>query len=140
MCKKDVRITVSVIAILIIFSVQTTMAADEPFPELKLEEVTVTAYEELFLMEVPGMIHSLRLDDKVFLAVHTVILPQWTEEIKRFEIEAKAKDVMLIAPDSTEIPMLGYFDQVGQFEISSLYRSTAISNFFLDRYIIGLYN
>ena len=123
MFQRRIIMVLSIMTILVAFSVQTTRAADEPFPELKLEEVTVTAYEELFLMEVPGMIHSLRLDGKVFLAVHTVILPQWTEEIKRFKLDAKAKDVMLIAPDSTEIPMLGYFDRVGQFEISSLNKS-----------------
>jgi hypothetical protein len=123
MFQRRIIIVLSMMTMLVAFSVQTIMAADEPFPELKLEEITVTAYEELFLMELPGMMQSLRLDGKVFLAVHTVILPQWTEEIRRFELDAKAKDVMLIAPDSTEIPMLGYFDQVGQFEISSLDRS-----------------
>lgn len=125
MFQRCIIIVLSIMTMLVTFSVQTTRAADKPFPELKLEEVTVTAYEELFLMELPGMIESLRLDGKVFLAVHTVILPQWTEEIKRFELDAKAKDVMLIAPDSTEIPVLGYFDQVGQFEIPSLNRSVS---------------
>jgi hypothetical protein len=68
-------------------------------------------------MEVTGMIHSLRLDGKVFLAVRAVVLPQWTEEIKRFKIDAK--EILLTAPDGTEIPMIGYFDRVGQFAVST---------------------
>jgi hypothetical protein len=123
MFQRRIIIVLSIMTMLVAFSVQTTMAADEPLPELKIDELIVTAYEELFLMEVTGMIHSLRLDGKVFLSVRMVVLPQWTEDINRFKIDAK--EILLTAPDGTEIPMIGYFDRVGQFAVSTKHLSAS---------------
>lgn len=118
MFKKRTSIVVSSIVILILCSVQGTLAADAPLPELKVESVTTTMYDELFITTaLAGMRHSSRQEGIVFLAVHAVLLPQWTEDINRLRI--KAEDILLIAADGTAFPMIGYFKYIGQIELST---------------------
>jgi hypothetical protein len=123
MFQRTWRIVLGLIVILIVVSVQTAMAQDKPMPELKAEDFTVTAYEELFLKEVAGVFDSLRQEGTIFLALNMLILPQWTEQAKTLEI--KDKDIKLVAPDGKEFPMIGYFDRLGQFKLTtkSLYVS-----------------
>jgi hypothetical protein len=116
MHRKRLRVAVSSCIILVMFFAQAVMAADAPLPELTLEDVTTTVYEELFITtEFGGMLHSYRQDGTVFLAVELVILPQWTEEIKNFRI--KTDEMALTGPDGSEFPMIGYFEYIGQFKL-----------------------
>lgn len=116
MCRGCFKVAVSSFLVLAVFFVQAVMAAEAPLPELTVEDVTTTVYEELFITTAfGGMLHSYRQDGTVFLAVELVILPQWTEEIKNFRI--KTDEMALTAPDGTEFPMIGYFEYIGQFKL-----------------------
>ena len=114
------RLALSLLAVLLCFGAGPVWAADEPQPELVLEDVQVAAYERLTTAEMSykfGVADTLAPENTVLLAISVAISPKWTDQIEKANVDDK--NIKVITDGGKEILMVGYMERYGQFRMST---------------------
>lgn len=117
--KRFATLLLTVIAALAFFP-DAALTADKPQPELKLENITVTAFDKLDVAKIAekyGISETLSQDGKTLLAVDVTVLPLWTDEIDKAKVDHK--DLKLKLADGEEVTMIGHFERFGQFRVDT---------------------
>ena len=97
-----------------------SLAANDPQPTLKVEKVEAAMYRELVLTEkasMYGVRETLRPEADLLAAVRIVLVPEWTDQIKRLQVDHK--EIKLSLPDGAEVTMVGYFERFGMFSLQT---------------------
>ena len=121
------RLMFALLVALVCFGTGPTWAADQPQPELVLEDVQAMAFEKLTTSEMAfkyGVAETLASDNTVLLAIGVNVSPKWTDEIKKANVDHK--NIKVVTDGGKEILMIGYFERYGQFRMST-------SNFYAYR-------
>ena len=94
--------------------------AQEPQAEMKLSQMELAVFEELKPYEISsvhGIEETLKVDDRKLVAIRLKILPVWTDQIDKINVDDK--DIKLVTPQGDEILMIGEFERYGQFRLNA---------------------